>query len=152
LYCKAGLSKWKLVDATWSRGATVLLIRPTEAHAIHIMWDNSHQFVGWYVNLQEPLRRTKIGSDFLDQELDIVVKPNFDWQWKDPEHLDRAEEIGLFTHEQAKAIREEGLRVLGKIKAKAEPFDTSWTSWRLPSDWKVPSLLPHWDKVEWLDG
>ena len=90
LYCKAGLREWKLVDAIWSFGDTVFLIRPTEAHAIHVMWDNNHEFVGWYVNLQEPLRRTKIGFDFLDQELDIVVKPNLDWRWKDAEHLHRA--------------------------------------------------------------
>ena len=84
--CKANLHPWNLKDAIWGYGDTVFLIAPGRAHAVHVMWDPQHQFVGWYVNLQEPVRRTELGFDFLDQELDIVVAPDLDWRWKDASH------------------------------------------------------------------
>jgi Protein of unknown function (DUF402) len=43
---------------------------------------------GWYVNLQEPFRRTARGIDTMDSVLDIVVARDGAWRWKDAEELD----------------------------------------------------------------
>lgn len=56
-------------DAYWARG------RPLD-----LFWDAaSWAFRGWYVNLQEPLRRTAVGHDMRDQALDIVIAPDGSW-------------------------------------------------------------------------
>jgi hypothetical protein len=53
------------------------LITPGAAHAIHLWWlAPDWRFGGWYVNLQEPIRRTTLGFDYMDQMLDIVVEPD----------------------------------------------------------------------------
>ena len=136
LHCKANLRPWRLDDAVWARGDTVFLIAPGKAHAVHVQWDAQRQFVGWYVNMQEPIRRTSLGFDFLDHELDIVVSPDRDWRWKDRDHL-----------EQASAITQEAQQVVDDIGRRVVPFDGSWNGWSPPSDWTIPSLPDGWDQV-----
>lgn len=70
--------RWQLVEQVWVWDS-LILVQPGETYAVHIMRGEgrgSREFVGWYVNLQEALRPTAIGFDFMDQELDIVVKPD----------------------------------------------------------------------------
>lgn len=147
LHCKANLYSWILKDVVWSFGDTVFLISPDEAHAVHVMWDCQHAFVGWYVNLQECVRRTRLGFDFLDQELDIEVSPELNWRWKDTHHLEEAQRIGLFSPAQVRMIVGEGLKVIENIEAKAMPFDGSWNQWRPPADWSIPYLPDAWEQV-----
>lgn len=147
LSCKANLRPWQLNDAVWSFGDTLVLISPGKRHAVYVMWDGQQEFVGWYVNLQEPIRRTSLGFDYLDQELDIVVSPDLQWRWKDRDHLEEAQRLGLYTPEQAGDIVQEGLQVVDDIRRKAVPFDGSWNDWKPPSDWTIPSLPDGWDQV-----
>ncbi len=147
LQCKANLRPWKLDDAIWNYGDTVILTWPEKAHAVHVMWDRRGEFAGWYVNMQEPVRRTSLGFDFLDQELDIVVSPNLNWRWKDAEHLERGQALGLFSAEQVRAIWKEGRQAVEKIRAKAVPFDGSWSHWAPPPGWPIPCLPEGWNQV-----
>lgn len=140
---------WRLVDTTWRWGDTLLLIHPGEAHAVHVMWrDEDREFVGWYINLQEPLRRTAIGFDFMDQDLDIVVKPDLsEWVWKDEAVFQKAQELGLFSGQEVREIRAEGERVIERIQAKASPFNDGWENWFPDPEWPIPSLPDGWDRV-----
>jgi len=147
LQCKANQRQWQLVDTVWNYGDTVYLIIPDAAHAVHVMWNCQHDFTGWYVNLQEPLRPTHLGFDFLDQELDIVVAPDLAWRWKDQGHLEQAHGLGLYSAEQVQSIRQEGQRVVDRIRAKAVPFDGSWNGRTPPQDWTTPGLPEGWDQV-----
>ena len=133
---------WRLIDLTWTWGDTLFLVRPGEAHAVHVMWRESDRaFVGWYVNLQEPLRRTPIGFDFMDQDLDIVVGPDLsEWHWKDEESFRRGIEIGLFSDQQVREIHAEGERVIAQIRAKVSPFGDGWEDWVPDPAWPVPEL------------
>ena len=142
--------EWTLADATWLLGDTLFLLPPNEAHAVHVMWEPVNRaFVGWYVNLQEPIRRTIIGFDFMDQELDINVTPDLSrWTWKDEEHLTRAHRDGRFSMAQVNAIRAEGERVITRIQSKASPFSDGWETWTPPREWPLPNLLDGWDRIE----
>jgi predicted RNA-binding protein associated with RNAse of E/G family len=97
--------------------------------------------------MQEPIRRTSLGFDFLDHELDIVVSPDRDWRWKDRDHLEQAQIIGSLSPEQARAITQEAQQVVDDIARGVVPFDGSWNDWRPPSDWTIPSLPDGWDQV-----
>ena len=147
LHCKAGRSDWRLDEVVCSFESTLLLIYGAEAHATHVMWNAGREFAGWYVNLQEPLRRTPLGFDFLDQELDVVVQPNGQWRWKDEEHLAQAEELGLFSPVQTRAIWVEAQRVIEKIEAQREPFDSTWVNWRPAEAGAAPRLPAGWEVV-----
>ena len=51
----------------------------------------------WYVNLEAPFRRTPIGFDYSDEELDIVVLPDGSWSFKDWDLLDEHVANGRYT-------------------------------------------------------
>ncbi len=111
------------------------------------MWHHGDRsFNCWYVNLQEPYRRTAIGFDTMDQELDIVVAADrSEWRWKDEEAFSRLQAMGVFSAEEAKAIRAEGERVLDSMHKDQPPFSSGWENWAPPPEWPIPELPEAWD-------
>ena len=68
----------------WEGNGTLMLQRPGEAYAIWVFWFGAErEFRGWYVNFQEPFRRTESGYETQDLELDIWVPSTGRWEWKD---------------------------------------------------------------------
>ena len=53
----AARREWAFTDATWDV-STLALMRAGDWHAVWISWLDSGAQWGWYVNLQEPYRRT----------------------------------------------------------------------------------------------
>ena len=93
----------------------------------------------WYVNFEEPLRRTPIGVDTFDHKLDLLVFPSGGYEWKDEDELEEAAALGLLD---AEAVRAEARRVL-----REWPFPTGWEDWRPDPAWPVPQLPAGWDVV-----
>jgi protein associated with RNAse G/E len=114
------------------------------------MWETGQAKLRcWYINLQEPLHRTKLGFDSMDYFLDIVISPDRStWHWKDEDEFNEAIEMGFFSPEQAQAIRTEGERALHSFLTRYEPLYDNWGKWRPPTTWTVPRLLENWDKVD----
>jgi hypothetical protein len=92
-------------------------------------------FLGWYVNIEAPYVRTQIGVDTTDLSLDVVVWPDFTWEWKDEHLQQRWEDLGVFTPEETRRIRAEGERVIAAVEARRSPFDGAWLDWRPPEHW-----------------
>ena len=101
-------SDWELEPVeSWTRDA-VVLARPGRAHSIYVFWREG-AFEHWYVNFEEPLRRTPVGFDTFDQKLDLIVMPDGTYRWKDEDELEQAAALGLLDPE---AVRAEAARVL----------------------------------------
>jgi predicted RNA-binding protein associated with RNAse of E/G family len=97
--------------------------------------------------LEDPLHCTALGFDFLDQFLDIIVKPDLSgWHWKDEDELAEAVELGLISKERAAAMRAEGEKVALWIQSGKSPFN-GWEKWRPDPAWKAPVLPEGWDKI-----
>ena len=77
------------------------------------------------MNLQLPITEHEGFVDSMDQALDVVVDPDGTWQWKDEDDLEECVALGIFTPEQAAAVRAEGERVIA-----ARPWPTGWEDWR----------------------
>jgi hypothetical protein len=102
-------SEWALEDAIWTRARMLHLVTPGAAHAIHLWWlPPDWHFGGWYVNLQEPIRRASVGFDYMDQMLDIVIEPDLSWRWKDEEELEAAVNDRLVTRSWADEVASRG--------------------------------------------
>ena len=126
---------WAGRDA-WQGHGVLMLQRPGDAYAIWVFWDGpERELAGWYVNFQEPFRRTAQGYDTQDLELDIVVHLDGRWEWKDDELLDVRVAEGRFTPEQAAAARAEGRRVTAQLDAGERWWDDDWADWRPPAGW-----------------
>lgn len=140
------LADWTYVDAVWDFSA-LMLMREADWHSVRVAWLDDGEHWGWYVNLEEPYRRTAHGFETMDLMLDVIIDPDRSWRWKDEEELQEAVEAGLFTPQQAKAIRHEGERVLERVEAWTEPFNEGWEEWRPDSSWPMPSVPEGWDRL-----
>lgn len=110
-------------------------------------WGDDGQFLGWYVNLEEPWWRSALGFDATDHLLNIVIRPDRRWRWKDEAHLAEAVDVGLFAREKGRAIREEGERAIARIEAWGAPFHEGWESWRPDPGWPLPEVVSGWQEV-----
>jgi hypothetical protein len=160
LYCQPGnrgvvmgrdedgryLERWARGDPpherTWDRMHVLRLVRPGAAHTIEVCWDESWRPLGWYVNLQAPIRRTALGFDTTDWALDVVVEPDGSWRWKDEDDFAEAQTLGILDAAAAAVVRAEGERVIAE-----RPWPTGWEDWRPPASWTPLPLPPEWDVV-----
>jgi predicted RNA-binding protein associated with RNAse of E/G family len=139
---------WTLADVPWRGSAILSFAWPRVPYAVLLFWD-SERFAGFYVNLQEPLRRTRVGFDTFDHCLDVLVAADrSSWEWKDEDELEEALRLGLFTDEQARGFREAGERAARRIVDGEPPFDRDWSAWRPDPAWPVPTFPVGWDLVE----
>jgi hypothetical protein len=95
------------------------------------------RFRGWYVNM-EAISRADYGFDVVDQTLDIIVRPDRSWYWKDEDEIATALSAGACTLDYAAAIRRAGEHAVALIEAGASPFDEEWMKWRTPEGWLRP--------------
>lgn len=134
----------RLEIAVW-RSDQLVVIDPVSAHGVRLRWSpETWAFQGWYVNLQQPLERTDEGFTTEDQFLDIVVKPDLPWTWKDEDELELAVQRGRLKKDEAVGIRREGDRVIQSIESREFPFDDSLIHWRPDPVWTVPVLRDEW--------
>jgi hypothetical protein len=138
-----------LIPHNWVETDVLMLVKPGSAHAVNVMWEAGQAKLRcWYINLQEPLRRTKLGFDSMDHLLDIVISPDLSaWRWKDEDEFSAAVALGVFSAEEARAIRAEGERTIELLLTRQSPFRDGWESWRPPSKWEIPPLLKGWDEL-----
>jgi len=137
--------RWTLHESMWHTHRAVWITPIGAAHSIGHFWDAvSGRFVGWYVNLQDPLRRSTIGFDTWDHVLDVVVDPDMTWHWKDEDQLRDAVSLGLFNVEQAAAIRAEGERVVASLGKR---LPTGWEEWQPDPAWPALTLPDEWHRV-----
>ena len=130
----------------WQGHGTLMLQRPGESHAVWHFWHGAERtFTGWYVNLQEPFRRTTIGYDTQDLELDILVAPNGSWTFKDWDLVDQRVAEGRFSPSQAEAIRADGERIAADLTGGQFWWDRAWSAWEPDPTWPKPSLPIGWD-------
>lgn len=127
----------------------VLTLTPPNAwHSVWLFWSANWQFNNWYVNLQSPLRRVRHGVQLHDYALDLVVRPDLSWSWKDVDEFEELAARGFFSVEQVASIRAEADRVIGTIESGGPPFSDDWERWRPDRSWPVPSLPGDWFDAE----
>lgn len=141
--------QWTLGNGSWS-GSHMLMLTPSGApYAFWAIWNESWEFQEWYVNLQEPLRRTRVGFDTADHVLDVVVASDGGWHWKDEDELEAACRSGRFTPADARSIRQAGDAAVAAIETRAWPFDSGWSDWQPDLTWGVPTDVPEaWTTAE----
>jgi len=138
-----------LVPHHWTDTDVLMLAKPGSAHAVNIMWDEGQAKLRcWYVNLQEPIQPTKLGFDSMDYLLDIVISADQStWHWKDEDEFNEAVSLGVFSTEEARAIRDEGEHLVELLQAGQSPFCDGWENWRPPGEWEIPPLRDGWDEL-----
>jgi hypothetical protein len=144
----AGRPPWQLASHThWTGHGKLELLWAGVAHAVCVFWRGPRrEFSGWYFNLQDAPRRTAIGVDTGDHELDIwwpAGAPR--WQWKDVEKFAAAGPV-RYPGRMA-TIQAEGDRIGAALDAGSRWWDESWAHWSPDPGWAVPQLPDGWADV-----
>jgi hypothetical protein len=136
------------IRARWGINHALHLIGAGDRHATILFWDErTWEFRCWYINFQEPLRRTAQGFESMDQTLDLVIAPDRrSWRWKDEDEFRFGIEHGWYTHEMLGELKEYGPRVVADAQAGRPPFDAGWERWRPPPEWQPLELPPGFDE------
>jgi hypothetical protein len=132
----------------WVGHGTLMVQRPGADHAVWHFWDGPDRtFVCWYVNLQQAFRRTPIGYDTQDLELDIVVLTDGSWAFKDRELMEERIAQGRYTRAQVDATLALGEDLAAELDAGRRWWDERWASWEPPAEWTALSLPVGWETI-----
>ena len=132
----------------WEGHGVLQLQRPGEMHAVWVFWAGAARELGaWYVNLQEPYRRSRLGFDTQDLELDIVITTDGAWRFKDDEKLERWIERGRWTPDEVTAIRAEGKRVARDLELGRRWWSDEWATWQPDPEWPEPTIPATWQRA-----
>lgn len=131
---------WMLGKARWQNH--VLRLSPAgETYSVLLIWDEGWVLRSWYINMEEPLRRSEAGFDYMDWALDIVVTPDMrESTLKDEDELREFVDDGLMRAQQAEEIRATAQQALDRLLARQAPFDERWEDWRPNPGWRMPTL------------
>jgi predicted RNA-binding protein associated with RNAse of E/G family len=137
---------WSLAERVFRAPQGILRItEPGCGYSILLFWHEDGSFKGWYLNLEGPLRPWRHGWDFEDHLLDAWLDADGSMRWLDEDELARAVELGVYTREEARAIRKAGRRGLERLLSSPPPERTGWESWQPDPAWSPPCLPEGWD-------
>ena len=141
--------EWVLDGGPWEGGDIVYLVQPGLGYIVTGYWDEDHMLDHWKIDLVEPVRRTWLGFDYMDQLLDMMVSADRStWRWKDEDEVREAQARGLFTAEQVSDLYQRGQRALRALQTNEAPFDGRLETWKPNPAWRVPFHLPNgWEQV-----
>lgn len=132
--------------SAWRGHGVLALHRPRDRYAVFVFWEEpGRRLACWYVNFQDPFRRTEIGFDTLDHELDLVVEPDGSRWLKDEDSLDLRVADGRFSSAEAEAIRVEATRLESELTARGPWWDDGWAEWQPPPGWTAAGLPTGWE-------
>jgi predicted RNA-binding protein associated with RNAse of E/G family len=132
------------------RNDTLRLMLPGRSHSVSISWEleaGRRKLRKYFVNMEEPFRRTAVGFDTQDHTLDIEVTPELVWQWRDEKELVNHVAEGFYTAALAAAARDEGMKAIDAIRTLEHECMRGWSQWEPQPDWRAPALVDGWDTV-----
>ena len=139
---------WELENYKWHTNRLLMLIEPQKYYSTMYFWnDKSNEFLCYYVNFQLPFQRNRCGVDTLDLDLDLIINPDFSYEWKDVEDYQKAIDHEVIFPKWVKGIEVAKQEVFEKLEKSQYPFDDSWLDWRPDPNWSPPTLPANWDKI-----
>lgn len=123
--------RWTLEDRVFAPPGMVRLWRTGDPFEVFGALVGSRGVSHWYVNLQEPLRRSGIGFDTMDEVLDLVVAPDArSWERKDVDELEIAVELGRFSEADLERVVAACADLEAQLERGSPPWDLEWARWR----------------------
>ena len=127
----------------------VLTLTPENSwRSVWLFWNLEWQTRTWYINFQAPIERTTRGILLQDYALDIAVKPDLSWSWKDENEFEELIARGFFSDCQISSIKAEADRMVRVVEDQGPPFSGEWNDWRPDVDRQVSKIPEDWRDLE----
>jgi hypothetical protein len=140
---------WTLFRDVWNGDGLLRLTEPGRPYSVLVFWTPGRTAVArWYVNIEEPSRRTDMGFDYLDQLLDVVFAADRkSWKWKDEDEFEEAVKMGLIERGRATELRHAAEEAIDRVQQAQPPYTDEWRAWNPEPGWAIPGLPPEWDQL-----
>ncbi|HEX9389561.1 MAG TPA: DUF402 domain-containing protein [Anaerolineales bacterium] len=139
---------WQSEKYSWSTNRLLLLTEPEKYYSTIFFWNHeSNEFLCYYINFQLPFQRNQSAVDTLDLDLDLIIHPDFSYEWKDVNDYQKAIENEVIFPEWMRGIEAAKQDVFEKLETRQYPFDGSWLNWKPDPCWSPPILPENWDKI-----
>ena len=139
---------WKLERFTWHTNRLLFLLEPEKFYSPILFWHHgTNEFLCYYINFQLPFQRMPCAINTLDLDLDMVIHPDFTYEWKDLDDYEKGIETGVILPDWVDQIESAKVEILEKLEKRQYPFDGSWLDWMPNPDWSPPKLPENWDKI-----
>ena len=140
----------RLARYAWTGSDVMIWMPDNKPYSVFWFWVDG-MFSGWHVNLEEPYVRWAdrgcAGVDTADQALDVIIRPDRSWRWRDEDEFHAKTGHPLYwTEAQAAQIRATGDRLVKLAEAGEFPFDGTWCGFRPDASWTIPPLPPGHDR------
>ena len=133
---------------SWQGHGTLMLRRPGDRYSIWAFWEGEErEFACWYVNLERPYRRSAIGIDSLDHELDLWSEDGVTWHLKDEEGVKECVAHGRFDEQEAERIWADAAIFQAEYARDGPWWDLAWADWTPPPGLNPPPLPEGWELV-----
>ena len=148
-----------LIERDWSGAHEPFVWRGPSTLRLHLVGTNfsvlrrwnseAARCEGWYINLEQSWRRTRLGFDGRDDVLDVEVADDLStWRLKDEDELESCVEVGDLTVAEARAIRRSAEHVVERLENRAWPFrEDAWAHLVPDPRWPVP-LSADWSSLD----
>ena len=139
---------WQVERYSWRTNRLLLLMEPERYYSIIFFWNQeSNAFLCYYMNFQLPFQRSHCGIDTLDLDLDLIINPDFSYEWKDVRDYQKAIESGIIFPEWIQGIERGKQEIFDRLEKRQYPFDGTWLNWKPNPNWSPPKLPENWDQV-----
>jgi protein associated with RNAse G/E len=139
---------WKWEKYDWRTNRLLILLEPDKFYSTMYFWNHAtNEFLCYYMNFQVPYERGTNSVDTLDLDLDLIINPDFSFQWKDEEDYQQAIRHAIISSEWVKGIETAKGDIFEKLEKRQYPYDGSWLDWMPDPNWTPPKLPKNWDRV-----
>jgi protein associated with RNAse G/E len=139
---------WQSEKYSWRTNRLLLLMEPEKYYSTILFWNHeSNEFLCYYINFQLPFQRNQFAVDTLDLDLDLIIHPDFSYEWNDREDYQKAIESDIIFPEWIEGIEVAKQDVFEKLQKRQYPFDGAWLNWMPDPGWSPPHLPENWDKI-----
>lgn len=139
---------WKIQQYRWRTNRLLLLLEPKKYYSIMHFWDHAtNRFLCYYINFQLPFKRSHNAVDTLDLDLDIIIRPDLGFEWKDESDYQQAIDHGVILPEWVQGIEDAKKDVFAKLERRQYPFDGKWLNWMPDPNWSPPKLPVNWNEI-----
>jgi hypothetical protein len=139
--------EWRLRSDSWYGHGMLRFFVPGAAHSM-MAFRAPGDIDFWYINLEDPYRRTRIGLDTRDNHLDVVLRGDLSRpEWKDEAELEEAMVLGVIDEAEVAEIRSEAANAIRWVQRGHPAIDDCWRQWMPPDAWTMPQLAPGWEFV-----